>query len=241
MIKAHEAHVNAVAIDPDGAYVASAGPANTVKVWDLRAGREDIMEAHTGQVTALATSPDGKTIVSEWDDRTIRIWHARSRQLVRTLTGHAAADHTSLEVSSDGRKLVSSSQDRPKFESGLWLVEPSSRDWKDILTRSRSRSSIMMLRASRAYHQDNTIRIWETTLGVPLLSLASDGLAVSSVAFITSDRQLVSASFGGSYRVWDSEPGMHRGDEESRRNCDVSRQPGRTVFRRRVIRSDRSE
>lgn len=67
--------LRAVAYSPNGTFVATAGDAGQIRVWDPRTGRTwMILAGHSGAVHALAFSPDGTTIASAGADHTIRLW-----------------------------------------------------------------------------------------------------------------------------------------------------------------------
>lgn len=50
---------------PDGQKVASASFDKTIKIWDIKAGKQVLsITGHTAPVNAIAFSPDGKLIAS---------------------------------------------------------------------------------------------------------------------------------------------------------------------------------
>lgn len=68
--------VSALAISPDGRWLASGGGMR-VQLWNLKRGEvERTFDGHTPRVTAVAISPDGRTVVSAGGDYTLRIWNA---------------------------------------------------------------------------------------------------------------------------------------------------------------------
>ncbi|HEY1187504.1 MAG TPA: protein kinase [Gemmata sp.] len=67
--------LRAVAYAPGGAFVATAGDAGRVRVWDPRTGRTwATLTGHDGAVLGLAFSPDGTAVASAGADGTVRLW-----------------------------------------------------------------------------------------------------------------------------------------------------------------------
>jgi WD40 repeat protein len=67
--------VLAVAIDPDGGTLASAGEDGMIKLWDVDTRQErSSFAGHADYVHALAFAPDGRILASGSRDRTIKLW-----------------------------------------------------------------------------------------------------------------------------------------------------------------------
>eukprot|EP00808_Paulinella_micropora_P017876 g67566.t1 len=70
--------VGAVAISPDGKYVASGGKDKVIIVWDTRGGQvSHVLQGHSEGITSLCFSPDGHQLASASLDETIRVWSIR--------------------------------------------------------------------------------------------------------------------------------------------------------------------
>jgi WD40 repeat protein len=67
--------LHAAAYAPGGRFVATAGEAGQVRVWDPRTGRTwMILNGHTGTVRGIAFSPDGGALATAGMDGTVRLW-----------------------------------------------------------------------------------------------------------------------------------------------------------------------
>ena len=66
----HTGPVSAVAIAPDGTWLASGGRDGSVRIWDPATGQQRaVLTGHTGAVTAVAIAPDGTWLATASDDR----------------------------------------------------------------------------------------------------------------------------------------------------------------------------
>ena len=107
----HTSRVQALAVAPDGSWLASAGDDATVRIWDPHTGQtRHTLTGHTNTVQALAVAPDGSWLASAGDDDTVRIWDPHTGQTRHTLTGHTSSVQA-LAVAPDGSWLASAGDD----------------------------------------------------------------------------------------------------------------------------------
>jgi transcription initiation factor TFIID subunit 5 len=75
MFTGHTGAVTAIAMSPNGKWMASAGEDKSIIVWDLNSGKSiKKMTGHTDFVYALEFSVDNQVLMSGGADCTVRIW-----------------------------------------------------------------------------------------------------------------------------------------------------------------------
>lgn len=109
----HASQVRAVAVFPDGDWVASgcASEGENLKIWSLSSGDTIAsIAAHVGGTRSISISPAGDKVVSApCSNSAIKVWATAHWECIREFAGHAD-EVCGVEVSADGDTVVSASQ-----------------------------------------------------------------------------------------------------------------------------------
>ncbi len=187
VIKDHADQVLAVAIAPDASTLVSASRDRTVRRWDVTTGEElRRFEGMGTEAFAVAVSPDGKYVLAGYapdeesgiQDRIIDdpehcvavMWELETGKEIQRFEGHRGCIK-SVGFSPDGKWVVTAS-------GGAHVGKPLS-DGSQKITR------------------DNTVRVWESSTGRPLV-IQEHRSSLRSASFSSDGERLLT---GGWQRV----------------------------------------
>jgi hypothetical protein len=119
----HQSVITAVCISLDASKILSADHDGIIKLWDSATGQcLRTIQAHSQHISGLHLTFDGKFAVSGSRDTTVKLWNLADGSCMKTL---AHSDWvTSVDLTPDGRYLVSSSYEGTKVWELLWRLEP---------------------------------------------------------------------------------------------------------------------
>lgn len=109
-LEGHRHGVSALVFSPDDRTLASGGPCDVIRLWDVATGKEVGQLGKIAIVSSLAFSSDGKVLVSAGHGGVIRLWDVAKKTELRKFPGHSEPI-VSVAISTDGRSVVSGGMD----------------------------------------------------------------------------------------------------------------------------------
>ncbi len=214
----HSTTITSVAISPNGQYVLSGSMDKTLKLWEVKSGREvRTFKGHTTEVQAVAFSPDGRYVVSgSLDtgmlvfgimsmDKSLRLWDVNTGHEVRTFEGHLYGV-SSVAFSPDGRYVVSGNWDKTLK---LWDVN-TGHEVRTFTGHSGVVNSVAFSPDGRyvmSGSMDKTLKLWNVKSGREVRTFQGHTGWVRSVAFSPDGRYVVSGSLDNTLKLWEVKSG----------------------------------
>jgi WD40 repeat protein len=205
----HTCEVQAVAIAPDGSWLASADDSGEVRIWDPLAGTiRHTLTGHTREVRTLAIAADGSWFASAGGDRTVRIWDPATGAIRHTLTGHTRGVRT-LAIAADGSWMASAGDDRT-----VRIWDPVTGAIRHTFTGHTRRISALAVAPDGSWlasaGDDRIVRIWDPTTGAARHTLTGHTRRILALVVAADGSWVASAGDDRKIQIWDPTTGNSR-------------------------------
>jgi WD40 repeat protein len=202
----HTGGVSALLAAPDESWLASAGTAGEVRVWDPVTGTvRYTFTGHTSTVRALAVAPDESWLASAGDGGEVRIWNLTTGIARHTLTGHTSTVRA-LAVAPNGSWLASADDGG---EVRLW--DPITGATTHTLTGHTRQVTALAVAPDGSWlataGDGGEVRLWDPVTGTATHILTGHTRWVGVLAVAPDGSWLASADYGGEVRIWNPSAG----------------------------------
>jgi WD40 repeat protein len=212
----HQDRVNAVAIAPDGTWLATASDDRTVRTWDAATGQPRAVLTHDDQVNTVAIAPDGTWLATvsagTWvaatsAGRNVRTWDAATAQPRAVLAGHQDRVNA-VAIAPDGTWLATASDDRTVRTWDAATGQP-----RAVLTHDGGVNAVAIAPDGTwlaTASNDRTVRTWDAATGQPRAVLTHDLSWQHITVAIAPDGTSLATTNDGKAQTWDAATGQPR-------------------------------
>ncbi len=176
------------------------------RVWDRRSGEGPMAETTEVRRGVARFTPSADAVLVSDEDGTVYRWDWRGGGPLRRLTGsRGASTLTDLEISPDGREILTAGSDRVArtWDVASGRERATLRGHDGAVYSARFSSDGRRIVTSSA---DGTARVWDATTGRQQRSFVTDR-GLRTAAFDRRGERIVAGSVDGSVRIWDVRSG----------------------------------
>jgi WD40 repeat protein len=209
-LSGHTAPVWSVGFSADGRLLASGSSDTTIRLWNMPDGSEArVLTGHTDGPVHLALSPDGETVAAGTMNGAVNLWDVktgRKKDPMRWHEGHVVA----VAFSPDGRWLASGGAGKK-----VQLIEWASGQRRQIfdgespvIDLAFSPDSKTLAACYEVPVPCPSLRLWDLTTNKEGTFSGHSG-HVLGLAFHPAGNRVLTASWDGTVRLWETTPGKH--------------------------------
>jgi WD40 repeat protein len=210
VLTGHTNRVVALAVAPDGSWLATAGyGGGEVQIWDLATGiARHTLTGHTDWVRALVVAPDGSWLASAGYRGEVRIWDPATGTARQILTGHTSTVEA-LVAAPDGSWLATAGWDG---EVRIW--DPTTGTTLHTLTGHIDWVRALVVAPDGSWLASvggyGEVRIWDPVTGIARHTLTGHTITVTVLVVAPDGSWLATADHWGEVRIWDLATGIAR-------------------------------
>jgi hypothetical protein len=207
----HDDAVYAVAVSPDGKWLATAGYDRRILIWDFASQTQHmVLEGHNGPIFDLAFAPNSRILASASADATVKVWDVQSGQRLDTLS-QPLKEQFSVDISPDGQFIVAAGADN---RLRLWRLVSIDQPQINPLLQARyaHEQPIYRVRFSRdgrrlaSVSADRTTKVWDATDLTQLQVHAQASDMAEVLAWHPVNNRIYTGRMDGGLDVFESSP-----------------------------------
>ncbi|CAE6510279.1 unnamed protein product [Rhizoctonia solani] len=210
-LEGHTDLVIALAVSPNGSYIASGSYDATIRIWDANNGKlvSTPIKAHSQRVTSVAFSPDSARIVSTGAFNPLRVWSVQNgEQIIGTNPANKPLDCVRTAVfSADGSFIISGDDTGSvaywdAYTGSLVSRKPNQHSAR-INSVSISSDGTRLVCTSN----DGSIYLWSTETQQTILGPIGDSQYCRQAVLSPNNQFIASHSGFGEIYLWEAETG----------------------------------
>lgn len=165
--------IEAIALSPDGKYLASASrDNNTTTLWEVATGKE-LWSARFGDMSrSVAFSGDGKLLAASGQDGTVKVWQTVGGKEVQKIS-EPGQRFTCIAISADGKYVGGTSAAHRSKPAKVWEVETGKLTWTFEGDKPATDKDIADLAYAIAFSPDGKLAATMSTKALRLWDMAS--------------------------------------------------------------------
>lgn len=226
-LEGHTGSILGVSFSPDGQQIATASIDRTLKIWSIQGKllTEPSQFPHQSPITRVRYSPDGKIIATatasvnnpDQNQNQVLLWTAMGTPLPQRPMRHLAVIN-SIGFSSDGKKIVTSSNDKT---IKLWALDGTLiREFKGHTDRIFDAELSPNGKIIASCSKDGEIKIWSID-GQLIRTIKAHNQPVYDLDFSPDGKRIVSASGDRTLKLWDTQTGQEINTPIKGHNDDI--------------------
>lgn len=199
----HDKPVSYVNFSRNGKMFVTKSQDQLLSLWDIN-NRDKAIFVWSGHKAIF--SPDSQHILSWWW-KNAQLWDVNTGTLVVELADHHKKKITYAAFRSDGKRIVTSSQDKT---AGLWnaetgkLIAVLDGHQREVMHVAFSPDGKHIVTASR----DKTARLWDGNTGEPLFVLRGHDFYLTYADFSPDSQRVITTSRDATARLWNVNTGQ---------------------------------
>jgi U3 small nucleolar RNA-associated protein 13 len=179
-IRAHEKDINALAVSPNDAIIASGSQDSSIRLWSSQdLSSVATLTGHKRGIWCVRFSPVDRCLASSSGDRTVKLWSLTDYSLLRTFQGHTASV-LSLQFVRYGMQILSAAADGlihlwtirtgesevilDKHTEKIWALEKITLNDSELLLSAGSDASILCWYDATPEEEMNRLQSLENNL-----------------------------------------------------------------------------
>ncbi|MGG5821265.1 c-type cytochrome [Falsiroseomonas sp. HW251] len=195
VLEGHTEPVAALALSPDGAWLASASWDGTARLWPLAGGEARVLEGHRGNVNAVAFRRDGVVTTAGFDG-TIRLWPANEAP---TVLAEFGLPLNALAALPDGTLAAGDVDGMLRLVAPDGVVREVRAGARPVVALAAPADGAVLAAGSLG----GAVTLWDAATLRLRHMLDGPGLPVWSVAFSADGRSLWTGGADRRVRRWD--------------------------------------